>query len=298
VPDTGTAIASGAIAGLTSSVLWGISNVFAVFVNRRTNGLRTLAWWQVASVVLSAILIALGLTTVPADLSHLVPGLLAGAIAYFAYLALFTGLSFGPVAVVSPVVSANGGLTVILAVVLLGEQLQPVEVLGAVFATVGIMLAGVRLSRNWREMRFGGPGVTLGIVALVLFGFFNILSAEASRELGWQTAFVVSRSVLVTLALLGLLLPVPRILLARGSAQPDRRRMVALAVAGSSASAIGLAVFYVALGLYPAWLVGLTGSFSPIVVVAAGVFLFGERPSPVQWLGAGLILASLPLIAL
>ena len=56
--------------------------------------------------------------------------------------------------VVSPVVVAYGGTTVILAVWLRGESLLPVQAVGAVLATVGVVLAG------WcsTEARCAAPG--------------------------------------------------------------------------------------------------------------------------------------------
>ena len=46
-----------------------------------------------------------------------------GLIGAGAYLAYFTGLQFGPIAVVSGMVAAFGGLTVVLSVVFRGETL-------------------------------------------------------------------------------------------------------------------------------------------------------------------------------
>ena len=60
----------------------------------------------------------------------------------------------------------------------------------------------------------------------------------------------------------------------------------------------GFIAFAVGLEIAPTWLIGITSSFGPVIAVAAGVLLFGERPRPVQWLGLGLVLVSVFLIAL
>ena len=52
---------------------------------------------------------------------------LLGLIGAGAYLAYFTGLRIGPIAVVSGMVAAYGGLTVVLSVVLRGESLTPLQ---------------------------------------------------------------------------------------------------------------------------------------------------------------------------
>src|SRR5262249_16875780 len=59
-----------------------------------------------------------------------------------AYLAYFTALRLGPVSIVSPVIIAYGGGTVILAVVLRGEGLSAPQGLGAALATAGGGLGG------------------------------------------------------------------------------------------------------------------------------------------------------------
>jgi drug/metabolite transporter (DMT)-like permease len=60
----------------------------------------------------------------------------------------------------------------------------------------------------------------------------------------------------------------------------------------------GFIVFAIGLQVAPTWLVGLASSLGPVVAVAAGVAVFGERPRPIQWAGLGLVLASVFLIAL
>ena len=52
------------------------------------------------------------------------PGFPLGILAAGAYLAYFTALRLGPVSIVSPVIMAYGGATVVLAVLLRGEVLS------------------------------------------------------------------------------------------------------------------------------------------------------------------------------
>ena len=59
-------------------------------------------------------------------------GLALGVVAALAYLSFYTALRIGPISVVSPVVAAYGGLTVVLAVLFRGESLAPLQGLGAV----------------------------------------------------------------------------------------------------------------------------------------------------------------------
>jgi drug/metabolite transporter (DMT)-like permease len=76
------------------------------------------------------------------------------------------------------------------------------------------------------------------------------------------------------------------------------RRAIGLVIAVGLLDVGGLIAFAVGLHDSSTWLVGLSSSFGPVVVVTAGVLLLGERPRPVQWLGLGLVAASVFLIAL
>jgi drug/metabolite transporter (DMT)-like permease len=59
----------------------------------------------------------------------------------------------------------------------------------------------------------------------------------------------------------------------------------------------GFVAFAYGLQVAAAWLVSLASSLGPIVTVSAGVLLFAERPRTVQWLGIGLVLAGVGLVA-
>ena len=88
--------------------------------------------------------------------------------------------------------------------------------------------------------------------------------------------------------------PAPATPLARS---PDRR-VLGLVVAAGLLDVGGFVAFAVGLQVSETWLVGITSSFGPVVAVAIGVAVFGERPRPVQWLGLAFVLASVFLIAL
>ncbi len=84
-----------------------------------------------------------------------------GILSGLSYLTFAVALRLGPVSVVSPVVSAYGGFTVVAAVLLLGEYLSPVQAFGASVATIGILLVGVEFTTAIRSTRLVGPGSPL-----------------------------------------------------------------------------------------------------------------------------------------
>jgi drug/metabolite transporter (DMT)-like permease len=69
-------------------------------------------------------------------------------------------------------------------------------------------------------------------------------------------------------------------------------------IAMGAFDACGYVVFSVGLEGSAAWLVGLAGSFAPIVTVLFGVGWLGERLRPTQWAGIALVLAGVVIVGL
>ena len=150
---------TGLLLGLFASVVWGFTDLAAALASRRIGSLRALAGAQVVSLALLGIGIVLDPSRLGSTpLLGIVAGLPLGFVAAGAYLAFFTALRIGPISVVSPVVAAYGGATVVLAVVFRGETLQPLQAAGAACATVGVVLTGLVFHGSLRGTRIVGPG--------------------------------------------------------------------------------------------------------------------------------------------
>ena len=115
----------GILLGLVAAVCWGSTDVTAAFAGRRLGSVRVAAIVQLASLVAIVALVLVRSGGLPSDIGDTAVAMIAGAIAALAYVTFFTALRIGPVSVVSPVVSAYGGVTVLLAVLLRGEAHHP-----------------------------------------------------------------------------------------------------------------------------------------------------------------------------
>ena len=140
-----------------------------------------------------------------------------------AYLSYFTGLQIGPIAVVSGMVAAFGGLTVVLSVVLRGEIVEPAPG-GRGDDRDGRRAADRRrVRRRLRATRFAGPGVIFAVVALVLFALMAITTDIALETMGWIQILLVARVVNAVDRDLAVVVLAPT----RGSALGQRRRRTA-----------------------------------------------------------------------
>src|SRR5437764_9554996 len=117
--------------GLAVALLWGSADTLATYATKRIGTATTTFVAQIAGFLLVAafgLTVAgrLGLLSFSAHVldENVLWGVVLGGISAGAYITLYEALSAGPLAVASPVVSAQGGVTLLLSVVLLHERLQ------------------------------------------------------------------------------------------------------------------------------------------------------------------------------
>jgi drug/metabolite transporter (DMT)-like permease len=127
--------------GLLSALSWGISTLLAAVAARRIGALRTVVIGETTGLAGYWTLFLLGhfsLRGVGGSAWLLV---LAGVIAVAGYLALYRGLEYGHVGLVSAISACYGGVIALLSVLLLHEHLTVDAVVGIVATVAGVMLA-------------------------------------------------------------------------------------------------------------------------------------------------------------
>jgi drug/metabolite transporter (DMT)-like permease len=281
----------GLLTGLGAALSWGTMDIATALSSRLIGSLRVTAAVQLICTMFLLLAGFVAGTTLPSDPSALVAATLLGLIGAGAYFSYFTGLRIGPISVVSGMVAAYGGLTVVLSVVLRGESLTPLQALGAAIATVGVILTGVAFGGGLRAIRFAGPGVVFAVVALVLFALMAITMDVALETADWIQVLVVSRLV-IALVSVGAIVAI-----AVGARRPSGRddtaapiplrRVALLLLVAGALDATGLVSFAIGLSNAPTWMVGLASSFGPAVTILVAVAFLGERLKPIQWAGLG-----------
>ena len=297
----------GLLTGLGAALAWGSMDIASALASRRIGSLRVVAGVQLVGATILVVVALLTSTGLPSDPTALALSALLGLIGAGAYLAYFTGLRVGPIAVVSGVVAAYGGLTVVLSVVLRGETLTTLQALGASVATVGVILTGIAFEGHWRSTRLAGPGVIFSIVALVLFAMMAITTDVAIGYADWLQVLLVSRVVNATLGLVvvGLVVWLAARRVRADPGDPEAhaiivpsRRVLATVVLAGVLDVAGLAVFAYGISTAPTWLVGLASSFGPAVTILIAVAFLGERLKPIQWFGLSGVAVGMVAIAI
>jgi DME family drug/metabolite transporter len=281
---------AGLLFGLGAAAAWGVTDISSALAGRRVGSLRVLVGAQTIGLVVLVVIALIrsvdpwGMP--PATFAYATGlGILGGV----AYLTFFTALRIGPVAVVSPVVAAFGGLTVVLSVIFRGETLEPLQALGAILATAGIVMTGVVLDGGLRSIRLRGAGVAFALVALTTFAVLTVGTAGPIKEEGWLEVTLVTRGADVAFAFAVFALVLrrrprwSRSLVDTGGVRD--RRGPALVLASGLLDVTGLISFAIGLEVAETWLVGLSSSFGPAVAVLFAVAFLGERLRPIQWIG-------------
>jgi drug/metabolite transporter (DMT)-like permease len=292
--------------GLIAALCWGSTDVSAAIAGRRLGSLRVAAIVQVTSLATILVLCLIRSSWFPTRLEDILIASVTGVVAAGAYLSFFTALRIGPLSVVSPVVAAYGGLTVLLAVIVRGESLTVLQAVGAGLATIGVILTGLVSERGWRSTRVAGKGVGFAIIALVCFAILTIGMAGPIRSAGWLPVLLVARianaaTVMTILVVVFAFRPraaEPLISGATDRAPGLLRIAVLAAIAGGALDITGLVAFAIGLEQAPAWIVGLASSFGPVVSVVVAIVLWGEKLQPSQWLGLVGIALGLAAVAL
>jgi drug/metabolite transporter (DMT)-like permease len=297
----------GLLTGLGAALSWGTMDVASALASRRVGSLMVTAGVVVVSAMLLVIATLVSGTPLPAQPGTFATAGLLGLIGAGAYLAYFTGLRIGPISVVSGMVAAYGGLTVVLSVVIRGESLSLTQAFGATIATAGVILTGVAFGGGLRGTRFAGPGVVFAVVALVLFSMMAITTDIALDSAGWLQVLLISRLVTagVSILVVAVVTIASRGDRTRGPATPGhepslghRWRVVAAIVVAGILDVLGLVSFAIGLERAPTWLVGLASSFGPAVTILVAVALLGERLKRVQWIGLAGVAVGMIAIAL
>jgi drug/metabolite transporter (DMT)-like permease len=292
----------GLLAGLGAALAWGSMDVASALGSRRLGSLHVTAGVQVVSAVLLVLAAVLTGTAVPEDPAVLAASGVLGIVGAGAYLSYFTGLRIGPISLVSGMVAAYGGLTVVLAVIFRGESLTLTQAVGAAVATIGVVLTAVAFDGGVRATRLAGPGVIFAVVALILFAVMTIGLAETIEHSGWLEVILVSRLVNAVVSV-GALWGVGAVnrpglqALVQRDVVPTRRSWWIVLAAGVLDMA-GLVVYAIGLERAETWLVGLASSFGPAVTILVAVAFLGERLRPIQWFGLAAIVSGMVAIAM
>jgi drug/metabolite transporter (DMT)-like permease len=299
------------IYGLTAAVMWGTAAVTATFAVRKAGTFITLVVGQGVGIVILLVMLAV----IRPSFANVSGGdfwalIGTGLIGLVGYLTFYKALELGPIGLVSAIGATYGGVTAILAFVLLSERLGLAGTTGVALSVLGVTMAAARSATqpelislpagepaapiapppHAADRAHGRAGLPFAMASALAYGFGGFLLGYYSGRFGWfETAFVARMA-----AMVALLAAVP--FFGRPAAWRGTGSGIAWAAAAGVTDVIGVLAFARGGAAGQIAVTAAVSSVYPVIPVVAGLALFGERLTRRQGVGVGVIIIGLILL--
>jgi drug/metabolite transporter (DMT)-like permease len=311
--------------GLIAAAGWGVSSVAATHAARRMGTLAALLASQVTgTIVLTAVLAAMH-PRLPALPRSAVLGLAAaGLLSLVGWLTYYRALEYGPVGIVSGTAATYGGVTALLAMLVLRESLGVYGGLGGALAVAGVGAAAIQVSGSakdggWRQAYAGPwaavsgssaallpgaarltgrarprrrpwPGLLLALASAATYGTGAFWLGMYAAAAGWLVSALMVYVISVTVLL--------ATLICKHKHPEGGLTGAAWAVAAGLTEAAALVAFARGGQAGQVAVTAAVSSTYPVIPLAAGLLLFRERLSALQVFGICVAVTGLALVSM
>jgi drug/metabolite transporter (DMT)-like permease len=267
------------VLALLASLFIGASDFLGGIDSRTRNPLETsLVVFLAAFVTLVPIAFLLGASDLRTH--DLGLGAVSGLTTGIAYVGFFATIGHGRISIVAPISAAVTALLPAAIGIAEGNVLSTLALVGVICALVAIPLVAYETAASdtdtdWSTAR----QVVVSILCGVGFGFYFFCIGHTHRSSGlWPTVatLVVGIAVIAPLA-------------ARGGVMPSFVSLSRLAVAGGVTLGLADSALTTALQRGPLTVASVLGNLYPLVTIALGVAVLGERIR--SWHAVGILLA-------
>ena len=284
-------MSNGFVLGTLAALAWGFADVLVTYLSRRSGFFRTLLFTQAVGVAL-LVLVALTLDDLPGPSTAQLLALAGlGPVAVAAYGGFYKALELGPIAIVSPIASANGAVVVLLAVVVLGESLTSLQLLGCVLVLGFIVLAALE-PRTETATDGTGSGIRLALLASIAFGGYLFGLATFTDDLGWLVPILIARAMTVAILATVALTKPPTTLGVLG------RIGVAGCLVAGALDATGYLVFNRGAEIGELAITSAAAASYPVIPILVGLIALRERVARHQLVGVAGVLFGMVVLSL
>ena len=301
------------IYGLVAAAGWGLSAVAATHAARRAGTYIAVLCGQGLGVIVLLLLTAVLHPSFASVTGHVAATLAgAGLLGLLGYLTFYRALEYGgAVGLVSAISATYGGVTTVLAVILLSEHLGAYGTVGVALAVAGVAMASAHspAAAEAPPVAVGEPivgvapapsrirnlsraGIPLAFASALTYGVGGFLLGDYSARAGWLTSALLAHGSSVT----ALLIALP--FLARRKPSRPAASAIGWAAAAGLTDVVGLLAFSRGGSAGQVAVTAAVSSVYPAIPLVAGLVIFGERLSRRQIAGVGLIVGGLVLIGL
>ena len=278
--------------GVLAALGWGIADFVAAVVSKRLGILRTIVGVHLVSIPVAAVYFFAVSDISIVSLTHWAVLLLISAVSFIVYIVFYKALQVGPVAVVSPIVSAYAVVVIVLAFIFTGERLSVMQGVAVSASVGGIVLASVSLRSGMRLREVVGFGALLGFVAMVGIGVWQFGVGILSRDIGWFLPIFLGRVITF-----GMFVPLVAVRREWPWQRLSAPLLVGVVVVGITETG-GLFAFARGAEIGVISIVAAASITYPIIPILGGLIVFKEKLGFTQYIGLTVALAALLVLAL
>jgi len=265
------------IYGLGTALGWGLADFIAAIVSRRIGVVAALLLAQFAGLICLGVFFVVTRPSLEVTFAQVALLVGNGLVASVAYYSLYKGLELGPIALVSPIVSAYAAFTIVLAVVFLHERMTLARMAFVVAGLAGMLMIvqpGAELFRG------------ASLLALASAGCYAVYQITTRMLAGEDPRVTLFYPALVGALLMTLVWPWfgSRI----DVAWTDVALMAAIGVLGT----VGHFLFILAFQRAPASALTPFTYIHLVFATLIGWFAFGDLPDALTFAGMALIAGS------
>lgn len=229
----------------------------------------------------------------PQAQGFLILALGSNALSGLAWLCYFKAIEHGKVSLVGSITAAYPVVTVILALMFLGEHLSLHQAIGVALAVGSGILVGLQPEQNPTGGAPDRRWLAYAVVTLFTWGTFSALVKYTFGLAGADTyTFLVWNAV----AMIGVMAPFA-LVAGRGEARPALAS-VFLGLIPAAFWALGDLTLFRAFETGPASVVTPLSACYPIVTLAYAVPVLKERLSKTQWVAIGMLMVGVFLVSM
>lgn len=275
-----------AILALLSSLSWGTADFLGGFATRKLPSIVVVATSQAFGLVTMLIV-----TVVVRGWEHPAGyvgwGILASISGFTGLIAFYKALSTGAMGVVSPI-SGLAGLVPLAAGLLAGERLAPIAAIGACTIFAGIVLAsGPELSQ--------GAGTKPLLLATAAGGLFGVSLLAIARGSQFSPVMTMTTMRITSVTVLSIVLAL--LWRRRGFSFAAVRPALPLMALIGALDVLANLAYGQAAAVGSLVIVAVLGSIYPVVTAILAAVVLRERLKPVQYVGCGVAVLGLMLLA-
>ena len=280
------------IVGLVSAFLWGSSDYLAGLASRKIGEYATNAYvFLFGGATIFLALLFLGSMPHP-DVTALLYGAAFSIPIFFGALFYYKAFREGEFAINAPISSSYPVVIVLGSVLVLGQVLSGLEILGIAITVLGIMLISTKFSMLKLRKGALAAGVGSSLIAMVLLGVPSIFAAVYAAIIGFLLLSFMWRALPTVIAFVGGWATKQELRV------PKRRILLFVAVAGlADGAALSVYLYGIYVNALSLPIISVLSGLTGAVTVTYGLTLSRERPEWNQWLGIVLAIAGAAILS-